>query len=110
MRKTTIIMTLLTIAFTAAAQSPKMLGENHALLRIPAAKVTKYVLLPVQEKEEIANIRVITNNELRQTLNVRLAVDKVDYYVPLDIKRYGAGDVLLDINFHGDRRKTGAVE
>ncbi len=110
MRKTTIIMTLLTIAMTAAAQSPKMLGENHALLRIPAAKVTKYVLLPVQEKEEIANIRVITNNELRQTLNVRLAVDKVDYYVPLDIKRYGAGDVLLDINFHGDRRKTGAVE
>ena len=98
-----LLMTLVT-----KAQAPQVLGDNHAIQRIETA--TKYLLLPVQEKEENANIRIIVDNEQKQTLNVRLAVDKVDYYVPLDIQRFHAKTLLLDIIFHGDRRSTGAIK
>ena len=103
---TLIAAVLMTMA--TYAQTPQILGESHAIQRIGVT--SKYLLLPVQEKEEIANIRVIVNNEQRQSFNVKLAVDKVDYYVPVDIKRFGSESILLDINFHGDRRSTGAIK
>ena len=70
----------------------------------------RYLLLPVQEREDNATIKVLSDNQQVQKLNVRLAVDKVDYYVPLDIQRFGSSEVLLDIFFHGDRRFTGAMK
>ena len=49
----------------------------------------------------------VTNgkNEMVQRINVKLAVDRVDYYVPYELK----DAQLLDIEFHGDRRLKGAV-
>ena len=108
MNRLLICMVSVLVAITATALTPQILSDNHAMLRTHATG--KYLLLPVQEKEEYAGIRVIVDNEQVQTLNVRLAVDKVDYYVPIDIQRYGNLWVLLDITFHGDRRTTGAVK
>jgi levanase/fructan beta-fructosidase len=68
-------------------------------------KQTRYLLLPVEEKAEIAHIRVLKDNNVCQTLNARLAVDKVDYFVPLELKKAD----LLDISFRGDRRTKGAM-
>ena len=82
---------------------PMVLGEKHAMLRVGGAK---YVLLPVQETEEIAAIAVLDGrNEMVQRINVKLAVDRVDYWVPYELKNAR----LLDIEFHGDRRQKGAV-
>ena len=100
-----MMMAALLMAVTVKAQSPMILGENHAMLRLQQG--TKYLLLPVQEKEENAHIAVLdSRNELVKRLNVRLAVDKVDYFVPFEIKN----GQLLDVTFQGDRRKTGAVK
>ena len=107
-RKIITIVAALFIAVAASAQAPQMLDDNHAMQRIQVQQ--QYLLLPVQEKEENAHIDVIVDNNTRQSLNVKLAVDKVDYYVPLNIKRFGANSLLLDITFHGDRRATGAVK
>ena len=107
MRKFITLIALM-MAMIAHAQSTKILGKNHAMQRV--AVTAKYLLLPVQEREENANIRVLVDNEQVQTLNVKLAVDKVDYYVPLDIQRFGAKQLLLDIVFHGERRFTGALK
>ena len=74
------------------------------------AVTARYLLLPVQEREDNATIRILADNRQVQKLNVRLAVDKVDYYVPLDVKRFGLDEVTLDITFHGDRRFTGAMK
>ena len=105
MKKLMMLMTALLMAVTVKAQSPMILGENHAMLRVSHGM--KFLLLPVQEKEENAHIAVLDErNEMVQRLNVRLAVDKVDYYVPLEIKQAQ----LLDITFQGDRRTTGAVK
>ena len=88
------------------AQEPIVLGDNHAMMRVQS-QGQKFLLLPVQEKEENAHIAVLdSKNEMAKRLNVRLAVDKVDYFVPLQI---GEGQ-LLDITFQGDRRTTGAIK
>ena len=100
---TTIVAALL-MSVSAQAQ-PKVLSDNHAMLRLESG--SKYVLLPVEEKAENASVRVIgKDNQALRKPNVRLAVDHVDYYVPLEIK----DGQLLDIIFHGDRRQTGNVK
>ena len=104
----TIIASILCLSVQAENTSPMLLGKSHAMQRVKVEK--KYMLLPVQEREEIATIKVLVDNKQVQSLNVKLAVDKVDYYVPLDLQRFGSGDVLLDVKFHGDRRFTGAMK
>ena len=105
MKKKLLFMIAVLMAMTAEAQvTPMVLGENHAMVKLNQGK--RYLLLPVQEKEEIAAIAVVDGtNELAKRLNVKLAVDKVDYFVPLEIH-----SPLLDITFHGDRRTTGAIK
>ncbi len=96
------------------AATPMLLGKNHAMLRVDVSN--KYLLLPVQEREEIANIRILVNNQEVQTINVRLAVDHVDYFVPLNLSQFSTSTaeahspLLLDIFFNGDRRFTGAMK
>ena len=110
MKKLIVMMTtlLLTLTGASAQQKPQVLGKSHAMQRVEVKN--KYLLLPVQEREENANISVMVGGRQVQSLNVKLAVDKVDYYVPLDIQRFGAKNLLLDINFYGDRRFTGAMK
>ena len=105
---TMVAALLLTITGASAQQKLQVLGKSHAMQRVEVKN--HYLLLPVQEREDNANIRVLANNKEVQSLNVRLAVDKVDYYVPLDIKRFDAKELLLDITFYGDRRFTGAMK
>ena len=102
--KTIACLAALFVAIAGYAQvTPKILGDRHAMLRLDKQK--KYLLLPVEEKEENAHIRVVRNNQLVKTLNCRLAVDKVDYFVPYEV---GEGE-LFDISFNGNTRATGAI-
>jgi len=99
-----MVTAVLTSASAMAQVTPMVLGEKHAMLRVE--QPTKYLLLPVQETEDIAAIAVLNGkNEMTQRINVKLAVDRVDYYVPYELK----DAQLLDIEFHGDRRLKGAV-
>lgn len=99
-----MVTAVLTSASAMAQVTPMVLGEKHAMLRVE--QPTKYLLLPVQETEDIAAIAVVNGkNEMVQRINVKLAVDRVDYYVPYELK----DAQLLDIEFHGDRRLKGAV-
>ncbi len=106
--KRTVNLFVATMLMTLSANAqvtPMVLSENHAMVRLDAN--SKYVLLPVEEKAENANVRVIgKDNECVRRPNVRLAVDHADYYVPLEIR----DGQVLDIVFHGDRRTKGAVK
>ena len=100
-----IVAALLTSLSAQAQVNPMVLSENHAMVRLETG--CKYVLLPVEEKAENANIRIIgMENQSTRRPNVRLAVDNVGYYVPLEVK----DGQLLDIIFHGDRRTTGNMK
>ena len=77
--KKAILSVALTMLFagTAAAQlSTDILGDRHAMVRIEKQK--KYILLPVEEKEHNAHVRVVKDNELVKTFNLRLAVNQPD--------------------------------
>ncbi len=104
----TLMVVLLTVSSVSAQQKPLVLGKSHAMQRVEVKN--HYLLLPVQEREDNANIRILVGGQQVQSMNIRLAVDKVDYYVPLDIQRFGTKDLLLDIMFYGDRRFTGAMK
>lgn len=58
----------------------------------------KFLLLPVQENAPECKIGIINNNKSEGVLmNVRLAREKVDYYVPYDISAYVGQDISIDI-------------
>jgi levanase/fructan beta-fructosidase len=105
MKKLLMILTVMLMTVTVKAQEVLILGDNHAMLKHDQGR--KYLLLPVQEKEENAAIAVMDGrNEMVKRLNVRLAVDKVDYFVPVELK----DAKLFEITFHGDRRTKGAIK
>ena len=93
---------------TADAKDVKFLSPNHCIYRI--ATPYNYLLLPVQEKAEMCNVKVVDNNNQVKTLNVRLAANHVDYYVPLCLKPYsGSKGLALDIHVNGTYRNDGEL-
>ena len=102
------VMAALTCCLVQAQTAPLLLGKSHAMQRVKVEK--KFLLLPIQEREEIATIKVLVDNQQVMSFNAKLAVDKVDYYVPLELQHFGAEQLLLDVKFHGDRRFTGAMK
>jgi levanase/fructan beta-fructosidase len=98
------LMAIMTLTLVKGQVQPMVLCDNHAMLKMQQGK--RYVLLPVQETEDIAAIAVLNGkNDMVQRLNVKLAIDRVDYYVPYELNNAS----LLDIEFHGDRRQKGTV-
>ena len=91
---------------TTLMHAQSFLSSNHAIKRVKTTD--KYVLLPVEEEEGYAHIRVIKDNQVVKEFNCKLAINKTDYNVPLDISEYG-GDVLLDIHFTGDKHSIGLI-
>lgn len=99
---------LASLAFAASAQDARFLSSNHCIYRINEQK--NYLLLPVQEKAEMCNIKVVKNNTQVKALNVRLASNHIDYYVPLDLKQFGDDAKLaLDIHVNGTYRNDGEL-
>ena len=104
-RLKTLALCMLSSATLANAQT--FLSDTQAMKRIQTTN--KYVLLPVEESENLAHIRVIKDNNVVKEFNCKLAVNKVDYSVPLDVSEFG-GDVLLDIKFTGEKKNTGSIQ
>lgn len=84
------------------------LGNNHVMVRTVAG--SRYVLLPVEERADVCNVRVLADNMHVHTFNVKLAVDNIDYYVPFYLSPYGGKDVVLDIHSNGNNRNEGALK
>lgn len=84
------------------------LSDNHVLVSLTPEQ--RYLLLPIEEDEAQAALKVIVDNEVVETLNVKLAADHIDYSVPLDLGRYTNRPVLLDVTFHNERHSTGDVK
>lgn len=93
------------LTMPALAQQ-SILSDTHAMKTVKTAD--RYLLLPVQESAENAHIRVIRDNQVVKEFNCKLAVSKTDYTVPLDLSELGS-DILLDIQFLGDKRTTGLI-
>ena len=109
-RNILVALLLGTASFQVAAQNCNVsfLSKSHCIMR--AEGNSRYVLLPVQESSEITNVKVIVDNNVVKTLNVKLATDNIDYYVPLDISKLDGKKVLFDFHVNGVDGKPTAMK
>ena len=96
---------------TVQAQEVQFLSNNHSLYRIKSDNQSKkYLLLPVQESAEVSNIKVIGSSRQLKTLNVRLANNHIDYYVPLCLQVFAdEKGLMLDVHVNGTYRTDGGI-
>ena len=96
---------------TVQAQEVQFLSNNHSLYRINSDNQSKkYLLLPVQESAEVSNIKVIGGSRQLKTLNVRLANNHIDYYVPLCLQEFDdEKGLMLDVHVNGTYRTDGGI-
>ena len=78
------------ISLLALAADPSLLikdlGEGHCLVRVNTTQ--KYLLLPVEDTSPDVRISMIADNKEVKSFDVRLAINKVDYFVPVDLSDY----------------------
>lgn len=93
----TILMMMIFSFSDAAADTSSLLikdlGEGHCLVQINTNQ--RYLLLPVEEAMPDVRVSMIVNNKEVNVADVRLAVNRVDYFVPLDLSAYAGKNILL---------------
>ena len=93
----TILMMMIFSFLDAAADTSSLLikdlGEGHCLVQINTNQ--RYLLLPVEEAMPDVRVSMIANNKEVNVADVRLAVNRVDYFVPLDLSAYAGKNILL---------------
>lgn len=77
------------------AQTTHFLSDNHVMQRISTN--SKYLLLPVEESRENDHVRILQDQKVVKEFNCKLAMNKIDYFVPLNLDEFGGKDILLDI-------------
>ena len=77
--------------------SVRHLASEQNLVAVQGA--AKYLLLPVQDNAPEAKVYLIgsDNHYLNEGVNVRLARERVDYYVPLDLSVAAGGNVTVEV-------------
>lgn len=71
------------------------LGNNNTLVRVEGEG--RYILFPVQESIDDADVKILVDADAEKTIKVKLAKTRVDYYVPLDLSAYKGHKVALSI-------------
>lgn len=76
--------------------SVRHLANEQNIVFVKGAK--KYLLLPIQDNAPEGKICIVVDNQQQGVVaNVRLARDKVDYYVPFDLSAYEGKDISIDV-------------
>ncbi len=99
-------LSLLAVELLAADITPIFMARHQAVVHL--GEKAPYLLLPIEESAEDAQVNIVVANRTEATYNVRLAVNKVDYFMPLSLSEY-EGDVSLLIQFHQHNRNETAV-
>ena len=97
--KAACIALCLGIATQASASSDiqvRHLASEQNIVTITRAQ--KYLLLPVQDDAPEAQVRIVKDNmPVGVAFNVRLARQRIDYYVPLELSAYQGDNVSISI-------------
>ena len=65
---------------------------------VSVTEAQRYLLLPVQDNAPEAKVGIISGNtQVGVLANVRLARERVDYYVPFDLSAFAGKDVKIDV-------------
>lgn len=99
-RKTLCLGILLCAGLMAGAQGNlqiRHLANEQNIVVLDSVK--KFLHLPVQDDAPEGKVNIVINNkgQFAQSMNVRLAREKIDSYVPLDLSAYVDQNVSIDI-------------
>ena len=81
-----------------ACQSPKGFTIEHQGDTLTVVRVSapgKYLLLPIQESSNEGKVKLETGSPADMAMDVRLAVDSIEYYVPFEIPQGGDATVSI---------------
>lgn len=102
MNKLTILaapmLALSALAASASADSGVVidhLGVNNSLIRVTGDG--RYLLLPVEDAGDESRLHLLLDGKQERTLTVRLAKNKVDYHVPVDLTPYKGHTVTFNV-------------
>ena len=78
------------------------LGISHLVSEQNIVTIKKttsnYLLLPIQDKAPEAKVYIVKDGlQMNVAVNVRLAREHIDYYVPLNLLEYQGKDIAIDI-------------
>lgn len=107
--KTNFVNLALGLAFTAGAvscQSPKdnltFEHQGDTLTIVHIANPSKYLLLPVQESSDEGQVKLDMGSAADTEMDVRLATDNVEYYVPFALSQDASGATVTIRNVAAD--------
>ena len=79
------------------------LAGSNTIVHISADRQAEYLMLPIEETARETSVKVICNNDLVRHLNIRLAINKVDYYVPMILDEWKGREIKLLTHSSMDR-------
>ena len=83
-------------AMAESALTVKHLANQQNIVAVTEAK--KLLLLPVQDNAPEAKVGIISGNtQIGVLANIRLARERVDYYVPFSLEGFEGKDVKIDV-------------
>ena len=96
---------LMCSANNLSAQSLEIshLAGSNTIVHISADRQAEYLMLPIEETARETSVKVICNNDLVRHLNIRLAINKVDYYVPMILDEWKGREIKLLTHSSMDR-------
>jgi len=96
---------------TSMAQNLRIeqLANDNSLIRIAPETKEKYLLLPIEEAAPESQVKVVADNTQLRQLNIRLALTKIDYYVPFELDEFRGKNLVLYTHVNIDRSNRGGV-
>ena len=98
----TLCAMLMSYSLTAHAAQPELviqnLGEGHCLVRVNTHQ--KFLLLPVEDASPDVRVSMLADNKEVKGFDVRLAMNKVDYWVPVDISAFAGKSIAFKFKLH----------
>ena len=92
-------MTLITVATLAACQPQnngiRLEHQGDTLTIVHITNPTRYLILPIQESHNEGKVKLITGSPTDIAMDVRLAVDSVEYYVPFALPQSSEATVSI---------------
>lgn len=71
-------------------------SQGDSLTVVHITQPSKYLLLPIQESCNESKVKLVTGSPADMAMDVRLAVDSIDYYVPFELPQ-GDSNVTVTI-------------
>ena len=101
MKLKSIFLTFAAAFVSASSQAVPQLKVQHLACEqniVAVSEATRYLLLPVQDDAPEAKVGVISGGtQVGVLANVRLARERIDYYVPYSLEGFVGKDVKIDV-------------